>query len=154
MKSHLLHPEILGALASAGHSSRVLISDGNFPHCTRRGPNSELVFLNLAPGMLKVTEVLEVLVHAVPFEDAVVMKPNKTGTNALKNDPPIFKEFSDILTSAQSGVKLRSLERFKFYEEASSPDVCLTIATGEDRIYASLLLTIGVIRQDHFTDHR
>ena len=142
----LLHPEILLALAKAGHSSRVLISDGNFPHCTRRGPNSELVFMNFSPGLLSVTQVLETLVHIIPIEDAVVMKPNRSGPYAMKSDPPIFTEFSDILSSAKTGVKIRGLERFKFYEQAASPDVCLTIATGEQRIYANLLLTIGVVR--------
>lgn len=146
LKGSLLHPEILHALGKAGHSSRVLLSDGNFPHCTRRGPNSSLVFLNLAPGLLTVTQVLETLVNVIPIEDAVVMKPNRTGPYAMKNDPPIFDEFRRIFTAAGTGVKLRSLERFKFYDQAASPDVCLTIATGEQRIYANLLLTIGVVR--------
>lgn len=146
LKGALLHPEILKALGQAGHSSRVLISDGNFPHATRRGPNSSLVFLNLAPGLLTVTQVLEALVKVIPIEDALVMKPNRTGPYAMKSDPPIFQEFRQILAAADTGVKLRGLERFKFYDQAASPDVCLTIATGEQRIYANLLLTIGVVK--------
>ncbi len=146
LKGPLLHPEILNALGQAGHSSRVLISDGNFPHSTRRGPNSALVFLNLTPGLLTVTQVLDALVNIIPIEDAAVMLPNRTGPYAMKKDPPIFDEFRRIFLAAGIDVKLRGLERFKFYDQAASPDVCLTIATGEQRIYANLLLTIGVVK--------
>ncbi len=146
LKTQLLHPEILQALGSSGHSSRVLIADGNYPFATKRGPNSKLVFLNLSPGMLQVTDVLKALLAAVPVEAAAVMQPARTGPYALKQDPPVFAEFKKLLDDAGSGVKLDRVERFKFYDEASTPDVCLTIATGEQRIYANLLLTIGVVR--------
>jgi len=32
-----------------------------------------------------------------------------------------------------------------FFKSASSPDVALTIATGEQRIYANILITIGLV---------
>ena len=50
LKSRLLHPQITAALARAGHGSKVLISDGNYPHGTKKGQNAEVVYLNLAPG--------------------------------------------------------------------------------------------------------
>ena len=59
----LIHPQLLSALGRAGHGSRVLISDGNNPHATARGRNAELVFLNLAPGLLGVCQVLKVLAY-------------------------------------------------------------------------------------------
>jgi L-fucose mutarotase len=40
------------------------------------------------------------------------------------------------------------LERFAFYDVARSPNVALVIATGEQRIYANILLTIGVVPPD------
>ncbi len=146
LKGSLLHPEILKDIGQAGRSRRVLISDGNFPHSTWRGPNSSLVFLNLAPGLLTVTQVLEALVKVIPIEDALSMKPNRTGPYAMKSAPPIFQEFRHIGSATDRGVKLRSLERFTFYDQARSPDVCLTIATGKQRIYANQLLTIGVVK--------
>jgi len=44
-------------------------------------------------------------------------------------------------------VDLDKVERFKFYDVAGAPDVCLTIATGEQRIYANLLLTMSVVQK-------
>ncbi|WP_318783043.1 RbsD/FucU domain-containing protein [Cellulosimicrobium sp. SH8] len=32
----LLHPGLIGALAGAGHGSRVLLADANYPHSTGR----------------------------------------------------------------------------------------------------------------------
>jgi L-fucose mutarotase len=43
------------------------------------------------------------------------------------------------------GTPLQPLARFTFYAAASEKDVALVIATGEQRIYANLLLTIGVV---------
>jgi L-fucose mutarotase len=43
---------------------------------------------------------------------------------------------------------LEPLGRFPFYEAARGPDVALAIATGEQRLYANLLLTIGVVSPD------
>lgn len=146
LKGQLLHPQILAALGRAGHSSKILISDGNYPHWTKRGPNAEMVFLNLAPGMFKVTDVLQALLAAIPVEAAEVMEPMKTGPTAMTQDPPIWNEFRQILHAAGADVELQKIERFKFYEVAGAPDVCLTIATGEQRIYANLLLTIGVVK--------
>ena len=142
LKSALLHPQILHALARSGHGSKILISDGNYPHWTKHGPNAEVVYLNLAPGQLLVTDVLRALVTAVPIEKAEVMDYARTGPYALASDPPIWSDFRQLLPS----LELDKIERFAFYDAAGTPDVCLTVATGDQRIYANLLLTIGVVK--------
>jgi len=135
LKTTLLHPEILYALGSAGHGSKVLISDGNYPHTTGSNPAAEKVYLNLAPGVLNVTEVLRVLVQAIPIEAVHVMQ------TADGSEPPIWEDFRTLLPEQ----RLAPLERFAFYHAASNSDVALVIATGEQRIYANILLTIGVV---------
>lgn len=147
LKHQLLHPQITAALARGGHTSKVLISDGNFPHGTRRGPNADLVYLNLRPGLPTVIDVLEVLATAIPIEMAQVMDYARTGPYALQNDPEIWDDFRRLLRPTDCQGELAGIERFAFYDAAGSPDVILTIATGEQRTYANLLLTIGVVRQ-------
>jgi L-fucose mutarotase len=66
----------------------------------------------------------------------------RTGPNSLSADPPIWNEFRQLLP----GLELEKVERFAFYEIAGKSDVCLTVATGDQRIYANLLLTIGVVK--------
>ena len=135
LKTTLLHPEILYALGSAGHGSQILIADGNYPFATKSNPAADKVFLNLRPGLINATEVLLALVGAIPVEAAQVM------ATADGSEPPIWGEFRELLP----GLTLQPLERFAFYEAASTTDVALVIATGEQRIYANLLLTIGVV---------
>ncbi len=145
LKSQLLHPEILRVLGRAGHSSRVLIADGNYPCSTRLGPRATLVNLNVSPGLVSCTQVLDALLTAIPVEAAAVMETLKTGPYAMLQDPPIWDEFRQCFTKAKVDVALQRIERFAFYDTAGAEDVCLTIATGEQRIYANLLLTIGVV---------
>ena len=146
LKGPLIHPQILSALGRAGHGSKVLLSDGNYPHATKRGRHAEVVYLNLAPGQLSVTEVLGPLLQAISVEAAAVMAPQREGPYAMQGDPPIFAEFDAMLTTAGFDQPLDRLERFDFYTAAAADDVALTIATGEQRIYANLLLTIGVVQ--------
>ena len=73
------------------------------------------------------------------------MEPMKTGPYAMKNDPPIFDEFRKILKARNASLDLTKIERFAFYDAAGTKDVTLTICTGEQRIYANILLTIGVV---------
>src|SRR6266536_2882672 len=76
LKTRLLHPAILEALGEAGHGSQVLIADGNYPLLTRSHERAHRVFLNLAPDLLRVTDVLGVISEAIPIEAAHVMTPD------------------------------------------------------------------------------
>jgi L-fucose mutarotase len=136
LKGPLLHPQLLAALAGAGHGSKVLLADGNYPFGSGAPAEAGRVYLNLAPGLVTVTDVLKVLAQAIPVEAAEVMVP------AQGPEPPIFTEFRAVLGPA---LPLRPLGRFPFYEAARGRDTVLVVATGEQRIYANLLLTIGVV---------
>lgn len=137
LKTPLLHPEILEALASGGHGTKILIADSNYPFATKSNPDARLVFLNLCPGTVSATEVLKVLVDAVPFEAATVIMPESGQL------PPIVEEFRSILGQE---LEIQPLGRFAFYDEVKSDDCGLVIATGEQRTYACLLLTVGVVQ--------
>ncbi len=135
LKTSLLHPEILRALAGAGHGATVLIADGNYPASTGVAAGAARVYLNLAPGLITATDALRVLTTAIPIEAAHVMQ------TADGTEPPIWEEFRALLP----GLALTPVERFAFYDLASRPQTCLVIATGEQRVYANVLLTIGVV---------
>lgn len=135
LTTQLLHPEILQALGSSGHGGKVLIADGNYPFVTRANPAAKRVYLNFTPGKLNVVEILEVLAGAIPVESVDVMTPDSG------DEPSIFADFRRILP----GLQLNKNGRFAFYDLARDPDCCLVIATGEQRIYANILLTIGVV---------
>lgn len=69
------------------------------------------------------------------MEAAHVMGPDDD------SEPSVFDEFRHILP----GTELQRLDRSAFYELAGGSDTALAIATGEQRIYANILLTIGVV---------
>jgi L-fucose mutarotase len=135
LKYRLIHPQILHALGTAGHGSTVLIADGNYPFVTGSAPTAQRVFLNLSPGIPTVTQVLAALTDAIPIEAAHVMMPDSGP------EPPIFSEFRALLPANE----LQPLGRFQFYDAAREPNLALVIATGEQRVYANILLTIGVV---------
>ena len=135
LRYKLLHPEILAALGAAGHGSQVLITDANYPFSTGSNPAAHRVFLNLMPGLVSAMDTLRVILDAVPVEAAHVMQP------AEGPEPPIFGEFRQLLPAE---ITLQPLSRADFYAAARQPDLALLIATGEQRLYANVLLTIGV----------
>ncbi|WP_431775167.1 RbsD/FucU domain-containing protein [Streptomyces cucumeris] len=133
--TELLHPGILESLAGSGHGARVLLTDGHYPASTAIGERARTVHLNLAPGLLDVTTVLDVLLRVLPVESAQAM----VGP-AGDPEPPALTEYRTLLAP----VPLRTLGRFEFYDAARSPDLALAIVTADLRTYANLLLTIGV----------
>ncbi len=135
LKTTLTHPEILGALGRLGHGSKVLIADGNYPFGTGSNPAATIVHLNLRQGLVNVTDVLAAVITAIPVEAVHVMNPADGST------PDIFHEFNEMLPDHE----LERVERFDFYDLARTKDVGLVIATGEARVYANIMLTIGTV---------
>ena len=133
LKGTLIHPDIVAALALCGHGDKVLIADGNYPLASKNG-EAETVYLGLTPGMPTVTDVLAAIQSVVEIEKAEVMEP------ADGTVPEVFGEFQKML----GGMELSKLGRYEFYDACCQPSVRLAVSTGEKRIFANLLLTIGV----------
>ena len=140
----LIHPKILEVLGRAGHHAKVLIADGNYPASTTLGPNAEQVSLNLAPGIVTCTQVLEALVTAIPIEAAYTMDTEKTGPYALKDDPPVWEQYRGVFKKAKLSLKLQPIEKWEFYKAVATPDHVLTIQTADQQRFANLLLVMGV----------
>lgn len=141
LNAPLIHPDLLRALAAAGHGSRILIADGNYPVATASSPAAETIFLNLTRGVVDAATVLESVARMLPVESAAVMSAELLAPRT----PPIWTTFADILASAGHVVgDFEQIARHDFYAQARSPDTATVIATGESAVYANLLLTVGV----------
>ncbi len=143
LKSTLIHPEILAVLGRAGHHARILIADGNYPASTKKGPNATLISLNLAPGLVTVSQVLETLLTAVPVDHVHTMGIPADDPYAQAGDPPVWSEYREILRSAGTSLVLEPIDKWQFYEAVMSPDHVLTIQTGDQALWANVLLKIG-----------
>ncbi len=60
--------------------------------------------------------------------------------------PPVHEELRRLLPG---NTLVAAKSRLDFYAEAKADDTALIIATGEERRFANLLLTIGVMRKDN-----
>ena len=144
LKHQLIHPKINEVLGRAGHGSKVLIADGNYPASSALGSRAELVSLNLSPGIPTCSQVLTALVTAVPIEAVDLMMYQTTGPYALTEEPPVWEEFRQVFRDSNLEVDFGTIERFAFYEAAGQPDQVLTIQTADQQKFANILVTIGV----------
>ena len=144
LRHRLIHPKINEVLARAGHHGKILIADGNYPVSSALGPNAEVVSLNLMPGVVTCTQVLQAVLSAIPVEQANTMMFEQTGPYALTEDPPVWGEYRRELAAAGLSIPLTPIEKWEFYKAVSTPDHILTIQTGDQQRFANLLLTIGV----------
>jgi L-fucose mutarotase len=132
----LIHPPLLAALGAAGHGGKILLADANYSHSTNVNPAATVIYLNLRPGLVTVDQVLEPVLAAVPVEAVTVMRPDDGST------PAVFARFRELLGE---NLPLRPLGRLEFYDECRQPDLAVCVATGDARLYANVLLTIGYI---------
>jgi L-fucose mutarotase len=144
LKHRLIHPRINEVLGRAGHHGKVLVADGNYPASSALGPNAELVSLNLSPGIVTCTQVLEALLSAIPVERANTMMYERTGPYALSEDPPVWAEYRRAIREAGLTLDLEPIEKWDFYKAVATPDHVLTIQTADQQRFANLLLSIGV----------
>ena len=144
LKHQLIHPRINEVLGRAGHHARILIADGNYPASTARGPNAEVVCLNLSPGIVTCAQVLSAILSAIPIEAAHTMAYETSGPYALTSDPPVWDEFRQMLRAAGMARDLELIEKWRFYEAVKTPDHVLTVQTADQQRFANILLTVGV----------
>ena len=137
----ILSPELLKVLCEMGHSDRIVIGDGNFPAETM-GRNAIVIRMD---GH-KATDILDAILHVFPL-DTYTDKP----VNLMEKVPgdtvetPIWDEYKEIVGRYDKrGEKaVGMIERFQFYEEAKK--AYAIIATGEEALYANVMLQKGVV---------
>jgi L-fucose mutarotase len=139
LKFPLIHPPLLAALGAAGHGARVLLADSNYSHSTNISPAAALIHLNLRPGLVTVEDVLEPVLASVPIEAVAVMRPDDGST------PPVFGRYEEMLGP---DLPLQPLDRLDFYAACREPTLAACVATGDNKLYANILLTIGYIRPE------
>jgi len=131
----ITHPELLAALARCGHGSKILLADGNYPHVTGVPAAAERIGLNVTPGLLTVDQILVPLSQTLPIEACEYMLTAETTKAAA------VAGYEESLPT----VTFTGHERFAFYKAAREADIAVVIATGDERQYANLLLTVGVV---------
>jgi L-fucose mutarotase len=143
LKTSLLHPDILRIVARGGHHSKILIADGNYPAATKKGPNAELVCLQLTPGVPTVSQVLRALLSSLPIDQVNTMGIPLDDPYARQGDPPVWTEYRSIIAESGAKLTLKPVLKWDFYQQVESPDHILTIQTADQALWSNLLLTLG-----------
>lgn len=136
----ILSPELLCALSQMGHGDELVIADGNFP-CHSVGKNSIVI---RADGH-GVPEILDAILQLFPL-DTYTEKPVclMEVVKGDKVETPIWNKYNELLNKYEpEHHEIDYIERFAFYERAKG--AYLIIATGEQALYANILLKKGVV---------
>ncbi|MDH2431736.1 RbsD/FucU domain-containing protein [Pokkaliibacter sp. MBI-7] len=135
----LLSPELLYALRAMGHGDDLVIADANFP---AQSTARQVIRLD----GVSATEALAAILQLLPL-DTFVTEPVLTMqvVGDASAVPDVVHEFQRIVNEvADHPVRLGSLERFAFYQQARNAFVI--VQTGEQRLYGNIILKKGVIR--------
>ena len=133
----ILSPELIKVLCEMGHGDEIVIADANFPSQTY---GKRVVRADGLGG----AELLDAILQLIPLDtyaekNFVLMKTTKGDAK-----PAIWDTYFTIANKNDDNVEIEYLERFKFYERAKS--AYAVIATGEEAIYANIILKKGVIK--------
>ncbi|HCR9750524.1 TPA: RbsD/FucU family protein [Citrobacter koseri] len=134
IKSDIIHPDLLQALAQCGHKANILIADANYSFLTNSSPQARIIWLNFSPGLIGSVMILEKILGYINVEKATLM------TSPAEFDNTIEREYRGLLSEM---MELSHVERNAFYALAKSSDTLLVIASGETRRFANILLTVG-----------
>lgn len=136
----IISPELIKTLCEMGHGDEIVIADGNFPAETF---GKRVIRADGIGG----TAMLEAVLSLIPLD--TYSNPNMILMQLMECDqgkinPVIWKEYEKIGEKRDKNVKIGHIDRFAFYERAKT--AFAVIATGEEAVYANIILKKGVIK--------
>ena len=134
IKTEIIHPDLLQALAQCGHKANILIADANYSFLTNSSPRARIIYLNFSPGLISSVVILQKMLGYINIEKAVLMSCPDDFDNT------IAREYRTLLAESTA---VEYVTREAFYALAKSPDTLLVVASGETRRFANILLTVG-----------
>lgn len=133
----IIGPNLLKILCEMGHGDEIVIADGNFPAETN---GKRVVRADGIGGVEMLSAVLDLIpLDTYASENFMLMQ-----TTNGDPTPEIWAEYEKVANAKDGNVRLANIERFAFYERAKN--AYAVIATGEERVYANIILKKGVIK--------
>jgi L-fucose mutarotase len=133
----IVSPQLLKILCEMGHGDEIVLADANFP--------SEAIGKRVvrADGLGGV-ELLDAILKLIPLDTYADKNFFLMQTTQGDPTPTIWSEYFSVANSLDDNLRDEQLERFAFYERAKQ--AYAVIATGEEAIYANIILKKGVIK--------
>ena len=135
----ILSPELLKILCETGHGDEIVIADGNFPaeNFGRRVIRADGI------GGAAMLDAVLTLIPLDTYSEENFLLMELTESDRGKIDPVIWEEYKKIAEKQDKNTRIGYLERFEFYERAKT--AYAVIATGEEAVYANMILKKGVV---------
>ncbi len=133
----IISPELLKVLCEMGHGDEIVIADANFPSETF---GKRVVRADGLGG----EELLEAVLEMIPLDTYAEYNMLLMNTTNGDPTPEIWAKYQDIASKKDSNLKLGFLERFDFYDR--SKNAFAVIASGEEAVYANIIIKKGVIK--------
>jgi len=134
----LVSPELLKILSEMGHGDEIVIADANFP---AESIGRRVIRADGISG----TDMLRAVLALIPldtYSDPNMILMSLMDCDVGRIDPKIWKEYEKI-AEGDPGTRVGNIDRFEFYDRAR--EAYAVIATGEEAVYANIILKKGVI---------
>ena len=136
----ILSPELLKILCEMGHGDEIVIADANFPSANY---GKRVIRADGISG----TAMLDAILSVFPldtYSDPNMILMQLMDCDVGKINPIIWEEYKAIANKNDKNVKVGNIDRLDFYDR--SKEAYAVIATGEEAIYANIILKKGVIK--------
>ena len=138
--SKIVSPDLIKTLCEMGHGDEIVIADGNFPAETF---GKRVIRADGIGGTAMLEAVLSlILLDTYSNPNMILMQLMECDQGKI--NPVIWKEYEKIGEKHDKNVKIGHIDRFAFYERAKT--AFAVIATGEEAVYANIILKKGVIK--------
>ncbi len=133
----IVSPELLRILCEMGHGDEIVIADGNFPS---ENYGKRVIRADGISG----PEMLKAVLALIPLD--TYAEENFMLMQTVQGDPKpeIWDAYFTLAQDADDNLRKGFLERFAFYERAKQ--AYAVIATGEEAVYANIIIKKGVIK--------
>jgi len=133
-----ISPQLIKVLMEMGHGDEIVLADGNYPAASNA---RELIRCD----GLTMPELLASILKLFPLDTYVNAAFSLMDVAHGDNyKPEIWQTYEKILKDSSGENKsIEKLERFEFYERGKN--AYAIVATGEEALYANILLRKGVV---------
>ena len=133
----IVSPELLKVLCEMGHGDEIVIADANFPAETY---GKRVIRTDGLGGV----ELLKAILKLIPLDTYAEKNMLLMETTNGDPTPEIWAKYEKTANKEDPNVRMGFVERFAFYERAKN--AYAVIASGEEAIYANIILKKGVIK--------
>ena len=138
--SKIVSPELIKVLCEMGHGDEIVIADANFPSANF---GQRIIRADGIKGVDMLGAVLS-LIPLDTYSDPNMILMQLMDCDNGKINPTIWQDYKNVALLNDDNVKIGNIDRFEFYERASK--AYAVIATGEEAVYANIIIKKGVIK--------